>query len=162
MGGVAGELPSTPSEVITPDDPEGWEALYPSNVQKSFKKAIGQGPNEAIARKHMAEADDLFRQKQYAAAGKQYKSAAGRWPDSALEEDAMFLRGECYFFDDRYADANDMYDDVVKRYSNSRHLDKIVVRQFAIARYWQESEQLNPHFPVTPNLTDKTRPWFDT
>ena len=35
-----------------------------------------------------------------------YKKAAARWPDSALQEDAMFKWGECQFFADRYAASN--------------------------------------------------------
>ncbi len=156
---------SPPSEVLSsegqPDEPTGWAALAPENVSKTFKKAIGKGPSQPYAKQRFEEAEKLFDEKQYAAAAKKYAEAADRWPDSALEEDALFMRAESLFFDDRYSDANDLYGELLKKYGNSRHLDKAVQRQFLIAQYWIEHDEKSPNLPVTPNLTDKTRPWFD-
>jgi len=79
-----------------------------------------------------------------------------------LEEDALFLLGESYFFADRYSKAHDTYGQLLKKFDNSRYLDTAVKRQFAIARYWEQAHEHEPHWPITPNFTDKTRPWFDT
>jgi hypothetical protein len=35
-------------------------------------------------------------------------------------------------------------------------------REFQIGRYWEQSDDVDPHWVITPNFTDKTRPWFDT
>jgi len=139
-----------------------WSDLSPENVVKNAKKAVGLGPNEGLARTRFEEGKGLFEQKEYSEAAKKFKSAAGRWPDSVLEEDALFLQGEGYFFSDQYPKAQDTYENLLKKYDNSRHLDTVGKRLFSIGRYWEQLHQAHPHWPVTPNLTDKERPWFDT
>ena len=37
-----------------------------------------------------------------------------------------------------------------------------MVREFAIGRYWEKFDDREPHWPTTPNFTDRKRPWFDT
>lgn len=135
------------------------EKLAPSNVYKSAKSAMGLGPDEPIAQRYYAEGEQFFKGKQYSEAADKFKSAAGRWPDSALEEDAMFMLAESYFFADNYRDASDTYGNLQAKYTRSRHIDTITKRQFAIARYWEEvgreKSMMVPSF-------DKKRPFFDT
>jgi hypothetical protein len=79
-----------------------------------------------------------------------------------IEEDAMWQLAECWFFTDRYPKAEDGYDELVKKYANTRHLDRIAQRQFVIAQYWIALDQ-KLHLPViVPNLADSSRPLFDT
>src|SRR5690606_37539856 len=105
-------------------------------------------------RQAYAEADDHFRQQRYAEAADAYRTAANRWPDSILEEDAMFMRAEALFFSDQYPKASDLYGELMKKYENSRYLDRITARQFQIARYWEEYQGAG----YVPNFTDHTRP----
>ncbi|MEX0713433.1 MAG: outer membrane protein assembly factor BamD [Pirellulales bacterium] len=135
------------------------EMLKPKNVAAGVKKAVGLGPDEAYAHQVYEEGQTLFRQSKYDEAARRFKKAAARWPDSLLEEDALFMLGECYFFSDRYPKASDAYGNLLKKYENSRHLDKAVSRQFAIGRYWDELAQSKS--ALVPNFTDKTRPHFD-
>jgi len=64
---IEGQLGSdASSEVISSDyvesEPESlWEYFRGENVRRRFKKMIGKGPNEGIARQALAEADALFR-----------------------------------------------------------------------------------------------------
>lgn len=164
------------SSEIRPPEPEGWDKLAPENVTKSIKKALGQGPDIKIARAAYDEGMQLYQagtelvkqQQQAAAEAKFVESQAkfavaeDRWPDSSLEEDALFMQAEAYFFTDQYVKAEDKYQALLVKYANSRYLDKTVQRQFAIARFWQESAQANPSSEYYANLTDKTRPTFDT
>jgi TolA-binding protein len=144
------------------DEPTGWDRFSAENLKKSFKKAIGKGPSESIAQERFREGESLFADKQYADAAKKFAEAADRWPDSALEENAMFLHAESLFFADKYSKACDVYGELMKKYVNTRHLDTCVRRQFAIADYWVKSDQADPSWPITPNLIDKSRPLFDT
>jgi outer membrane protein assembly factor BamD (BamD/ComL family) len=140
----------------------GWEYFKGENIKKRWKKVVGRGPNEPVARKALAEGDALFREAKYSDAVKHYKVAIDRWPDSALEEDALWQLAECWFFLDRYPKAEDCYDELVKKYANSRYLDRIAQRQFVIAQYWIALDQKS-HLPViVPNLADRSRPLFDT
>jgi outer membrane protein assembly factor BamD (BamD/ComL family) len=175
---ASGVVPASASEpVVSPpaapavsgaerksDDDSGfeWSDLSPDKVLKNLKKAAGLGPNEGLAQALLDDGKKLYEQKKYAEAAEKFKSAAARWPDSILEEDALFWRAESYFFCDEYPKAQDAYDNLLKKYDNSRYLDTAVKRLFSIGRYWEQLEQAHAHWPVTPNLTDKERPWFDT
>ncbi|MCL6501381.1 MAG: outer membrane protein assembly factor BamD [Pirellulales bacterium] len=160
-GGVA--LPPYGEE---PDEGQGWlersaKNLAPKRVWNRFLTAIGQGPDEPLAHRLFAEGDERFRQREYLQAAKRYKAAARRWPDSTLEEDALFMLAESYFFADRYAKASDAYANLLRKYENSRHIDAVTRRQFAIGRYWDSLMQAGKAKGPF-NLTDHTRPFFDT
>lgn len=148
--------------VLAEEKPGPLESIAPKKLWSNAKKAVGQGPNEQIARQAVAEGDDLFRQKQFVAAAKAYRKAYKRWPDSPLEEEAIFKAGESEFFADRYSQAEDEYGLLVKKFSSTQYLSQLTERRFAIARYWEEFNRAHPTFVLTPNLFDKTRPRFDT
>jgi outer membrane protein assembly factor BamD (BamD/ComL family) len=169
---------------------EGFDIsdLAPENVYKNIKKATGYGPDEKIAKTAMDEGKTLFKQatdkmsaahrrgldeKSAAAtkeeavalfkqAGEKFAKAADRWPDSPLEEDAFFLQSESEFFADQYPKAHDTVGGLLKKYPNTRHLDTAIAREFAMGRYWEQMYAANPTWPTTPNLTEKSKPMFDT
>ena len=95
-------------------------------------------------------------------AAKRFARAADRWPESTLEEDALFWLGESYFYADKYPDAQDAYDTLLKKYSYTKYLDKTVARLFKIGQYWEKLQQADPSYLIQPNLTDEKRPLFDT
>jgi hypothetical protein len=136
--------------------------LDPRTQYDKVKTVVGLGPNEEFARQAYAEGTRLFREKKYSAAAGQFKAAIERGPHSPIEQDAMFMLAESYFFNDQYIKARDSYDALVKEHSNTRYLDTVVDREWKIARYWEEREQYRPDWPMTPNAYDKTRPCFDT
>lgn len=131
----------------------------PGKFGKGFKKAIGRGPNELLAKRKFEEGESLFKEKKYKEAAKCFSVAADRWPDSTLEEDALYMLAESYFFDDRYPKASDTYSRLLKKYENTRYLTDLTPRQFAIARYWDLAARKDSHW--YPNLKDKTRPAID-
>ena len=165
---LAGELgEDADSAVISsefnPTEQEfGWDYFKGENIKKRWKKMVGRGPNEPVARKSLAEADALFRDRKYAEAAKKYKVTIDRWPDSAIEEDALWQLAECWFFMDKYPKAEDCYDELVKKYANSRYLDRVAQRQFVIAQYWIALDQKHNYMTIVPNLADRSRPLFDT
>jgi outer membrane protein assembly factor BamD (BamD/ComL family) len=142
------------------DDGMDWFSL--EHFNKSMKQAVGLGPDKKIAEAAFAEGEKLFEAKDYDKAAKKFGTAVSRWPDSAMEEDAMFLQAESYFFATRYSYAIDEYGELVKKYPNTRHLNVIGARQFATARYWQDLDHLHHRFTLVPNFTDRTQPMFDT
>ena len=145
-----------------PKEATGWEALTPQNIHKSLKKSIGLGPNREIAQQEFDDGEKKFAAKDFDAAAKLFAKAVDRWPDSALEEDAMFLQAECYFFTNRYSAANDEYGELLKKYPNTRHLNFSIARQFAIARFWQDLDRKSHRWALVANFTDRTQPMFDT
>jgi outer membrane protein assembly factor BamD (BamD/ComL family) len=127
-----------------------------------LKEQVGLGPDQTQAQKDFDEAETLFRREEYADAAKLYKKAYKGWPDSQLEQDAMFKEAESLFYATRYAKATNAYEALIRKYPNSPHLDKVITRQFAIARYWEQYHNYNPNWITTPNFLDRTRPLFDT
>ena len=128
-----------------------------------------------------------FENKEYAAAAKEFKAIAKKFYDYPVEEDAMYMVGECYYADQRYAWAQDEYDGLIKKFPSSRYLEKTTRRLYTIASIWlngdgstktdeliqvSSTDVLEPEqaqrkavpnsFPLAPNFFDKTRPLFDT
>jgi outer membrane protein assembly factor BamD (BamD/ComL family) len=178
---IAGPPPSIPAEL--PAAPEGavsikdakseaeqekkgfeWSDLAPENLYKNIKKAAGYGPNEKIARAAMQEGKTFYGEKKYKEAADKFATAADRCPDtgSPLEEDALYLKGESEFFSDQYPKAHDTYGGLLKKYTNTRYLDTVAAREFALGRYWEQLQTANPTWVIQPNLTDGSRPLFDT
>ncbi len=85
-----------------------------------------------------------------------------RWPDSALEEDALFRAGESQFFADHYVKANDYFEQLLKKYPNTRYLDLVGARRFLIAQYWLKLNAEPGFKGLAINLTDQATPWTDT
>jgi tetratricopeptide (TPR) repeat protein len=173
---------------------------------------------EALAAYERAR--ELFDQEQYAAAEKEFKRIAKQRRDvhesfgarfrrfwgiseredydpysnfgDPIEEDSLFMAAEAQFAQQRYAKAQNSYEELLNRYPSTRHLDKVTRQLFRIARHWLDfSEDLNEQgdveiqlahaeseasdsspamtqpsslsrFPLLPNLTDRSRPTFDT
>jgi outer membrane protein assembly factor BamD (BamD/ComL family) len=150
-------------ELAQADEKKGFIGrLMPKDVVTNAKKAIGQGPNESIARAELNKGDELFRQKKYDEAYAAYRKAYKRWPDSPLEEEAIFKAGESAFFADRYVQAEDEYALLVKKFQSTQYLSQLTERRFAIGRYWEAYDRAHPKFILVPNLTNKTLPRFDT
>jgi outer membrane protein assembly factor BamD (BamD/ComL family) len=155
--------PTTAQPIAESDDPQpGWFSSAPKNFNERFKKLIGKGPNEAVAKAAYADGDALFRQAKYKEAAEKFKVAYKRGPDLALEEDAMYKAAESYFFADLYAKADDGYGRLFKKYQQTPYKERAIARRFAIARYWEQLDMAKHHYALTPNFTDKTRPMFDT
>ena len=104
-----------------------------------------------------------------------------------IEEDSMFMLAECQFKRRRYSYAQDSYDALLEKYPSTRHMEDSTRRLLGIAMYWLDysaESDLNgdiklaggakinptqppkapstPRIPIIPNLTDSTRPRFDT
>ena len=175
---VAGPPPTIPPDLLAPpsgavrldeakakaEEKKGFELsdLAPENVYKNVRKATGYGPNENIARAAGKEGKALFLDEKYKEAAAKFATAADRWPDSPLEEESLFLKGESEFFSDQYRKAHDTYGGLLKKYSNTRYLDTVAAREFIIGQYWEQLQEAKPLWTIAPNLTDNGRPMFDT
>ncbi|MDZ4659061.1 MAG: outer membrane protein assembly factor BamD [Bythopirellula sp.] len=151
------------AKVVKPK--EGGGLLQDANLIETVdevKTQLGMGPDAAAAREAYARGEDLFRRGEYAAAADAFDEAVDRDPNAEIEQDALFYLAESYFFANEYSKAVSMYGDLLDKYPNSQHLDKVVRRQFDIARYWEKYHEYDPNWVTTPNFIDDTRPWFDT
>jgi outer membrane protein assembly factor BamD (BamD/ComL family) len=136
--------------------------LDPHIAYSRMKAAVGLGPNDQAAHEYFMEGERLFEAKKYRSAAKEYSKAADRAVDMRIREDAMFMLAESYYFNDRCIKARDAYNDLADKYPSTRYLDKLVEREWEIARYLESYANYRYDAPMTPNAWDKTRPWFDT
>jgi outer membrane protein assembly factor BamD (BamD/ComL family) len=136
--------------------------LDPITAYNKTKKSFSVQPDGDAAKQRFKEAEALFAEKKYAAAQVKYGEVIELAPDTVWEEDSMFMQAESYFFADKYVESSDSFDELIKKYPSSRYIDKAIARQFGIARYWQLHHKAEPHWSMTPNFTNKSRPWFDT
>ncbi|MCA9114232.1 MAG: outer membrane protein assembly factor BamD [Planctomycetaceae bacterium] len=134
----------------------------------------------------------LYKDGSYDEAQKEFKRLAKVYKDTAVGEDAQFMRAESLFALKRYSWAQDSYDQLFKDYPSTRHIDQSTRRLFHIARAWlqvpemvttSDIEQVNfddpkagdalkeqapkstdptRRMPILPNLIDRSRPVFDT
>jgi outer membrane protein assembly factor BamD (BamD/ComL family) len=126
------------------------------------KSQFGLGPDAEASKAAFVRGEELFRQEKYADAANAFDEALKRDRNSDNEQDAIFYLAESYFYADEYSKAVSKYGDLLDKYPNSQHLDKVVRRQFDIARYWEKYHAYDPNWATTPNAFDDTRPWFDT
>lgn len=153
-----------------------WESMSPLNWTKSakssYRKITGTEPRPELARRLYQEAENLYRdavsvegprrQELLMQAAEKYAQAAARWPDSALEQDGLYMAGESYFFADAYPKANGMYEKLIKKYPGTKHMDTIDARRYAIAQWWLEVTSERPESFFAVNWTNPRRPWRDT
>ncbi len=157
--------------------PEGARAEKKKNGATSSALSWVPGlapkpPDKEAARAAFHAADSLFEQAKNAqgdervdlfkAAGKKYKAAAKHWQSSALEQDALFMAGESYFFAEAYPDAEDFYVRLIKEYPRTPFLDRADQRRMEIALYWLQYDNADPKAFYELNFTDRRRPWNDT
>jgi outer membrane protein assembly factor BamD (BamD/ComL family) len=158
--------------------------------EKNKKRQLMNPPAAMAAYK---KGEELFKEKRYVEAEEVFwKETAEKFAVFPIREDAIFMTGECLFFQKNYAKAQDKYDLCIKEYSATRHLDEISRRKFEIARIWLKypdnitASDVKPvnfdepvknappqtawqaptdwtyRIPILPNLSDKSRPVFDT
>lgn len=143
-----------------------WSVLDPVNFFTKIRDMAGMGPDEKKAdaamkkgRELLMETPDMKDRKKTVEAAKLFKEAAKRWPDSVVEEDALHLAAECYFFSDDYPRAMKMYQSLIIKYQHSKYVDNAVRRLFKIARYWENEDRRGIS---AVNFNEKSRPTFDT
>ena len=154
--------------------PEGLKGEKKKS-SSAFSEMLGLGEkpaDKAGAREAYLEGDKLFesaknsegdeRFKLFEQAAKKYKSAAKLWKSSAMEQDALFMAGESYFFADKLPAAEDMYVRLIKDYPRTKFLDKTDQRRMEIALFYLRYDAADPQAFYELNFTDRRRPWNDT
>jgi outer membrane protein assembly factor BamD (BamD/ComL family) len=164
------------SDLNEEEEESFWDSLTPSAIgkrtSKSYKKLTGQEPKPELARALYAQAEEKYRlaiaspedkrAELLVEAADQYSEAAKRWPDSALEQDGLYMAGESYFFADSYVKANGAYELLIKKYPGTKHMDTIDARRYTIGQYWLELTNRNPENAFAINFTNRRKPWRDT
>ncbi|MBQ3389128.1 MAG: tetratricopeptide repeat protein [Thermoguttaceae bacterium] len=147
------------------DMPVDWSKYSASALYNKWRDYLGMGPNEKEALAVMKEATLKLMEyektkdaKTLREAGELYEKAAKKWPDSILEEDALFYAGECYFFGNNYTKAKTHYKALLKKYSNSVLRRDALERLYCIGVYWIKCYEEDPE--VVGRVEGKKRPLF--
>lgn len=153
--------------------PEGRTAERKSKPQAFWDRITGRNRHDIPkARAEYALGEEYFNKAKglegeerldaFHAAATKYKSAAANWRSSALEQDALLMMGESYFFSEDYYKSEEAYAKLVKEYPRNRYLDHIGARRFEIADYWlkEDGAEHKPFYMV--NFTERRLPLNDT
>jgi outer membrane protein assembly factor BamD (BamD/ComL family) len=178
-GTILGKRKS-PTQELDPDDvldPLGarnsnrllLDDLAPSQFSTTMKVRLQGGSDQQAAQQAYAEGQRLYNagigqldakpdgdahQQYFEDAANQFRLASASWPDSQIEEDALYFEGESFFFSDRYVQSNRSFEKLVANYSGTHYLDLAEQRRYAIAVYWLQLAEKSG----MPNLTDPKRP----
>lgn len=159
-----------------------------NNLVEQAKREVKGDPAAGVDEFNAAR--KLYEDQKYVEARKAFHEMVKKYgkKKEPIEEDALFYRAECDFQLGHYPDAQDSYDELLKKYASSKYLEQSVRRTFLIGRYWLNAPrpaseielasfedeggaerlkdlpeaQIPYSFPLKPNFTDKTRPLFDT
>lgn len=137
-----------PSRIVTRD-------FQPRNFMSTMRVITALGEDQATAQRDFDEGRRLYDQAAqrheqgelkraapiFHKAANRFRVAAARWPDSALEEDSLFLQGEAFFFANDYVLANRAYEGLISRFTGSAYFDQVQARRFAIAQYWLKTTE---------------------
>ena len=158
LGGLRGSTDAD-RDLATSVDPLGertynrflWQDIAPSQLSTTWAVRTALNEDRPAAEAAYAQGQQLYEHalqirdsgnQEYSTmfneAANNFRLAAGKFPDSQLEHDALFYEGESYFFANRYVQANRAFENLLGRYSGSRYLDKAEARRFTIAQYWLE------------------------
>jgi tetratricopeptide (TPR) repeat protein len=147
-------------------DAVGKKFLETIGLVKKRRRDIEQARSEFKLGEDAFEAaknlKDQDRVESFRHAAKKYKSAAKNWQSSALEQDALLMAAESYFFAEDYTKAENMYAQLIKEYPRNPYLDHVDTRRFEIADYWLKYDSASHQNFLFPNLTEKRLPLNDT
>jgi len=137
-----------------------FSMLDPTRFGERVKVWVGLGPDEKKARKHFDDALQLMKNGQYGKAGGEFEWAAYYWQETAVEEDARYHAAECYYREKRFNDAVKQYTKLLTGFPNSQYKTEAIRNTYEIAKTWlKQATEDNVSYV---NLTDKSRPTFDT
>ncbi|TWU41602.1 hypothetical protein Q31b_30530 [Novipirellula aureliae] len=152
------------------------QVSYVDAARESTKKVINfvalrEQEDLAKGKELYQAADKKFREakelsgdeakKAFYAASKLFRRASEAAPETALQQDAMFMRAESEFFADRLNDAAETYGTLQKTFPRNRHNDLVTARLFTISKYWIETVKAEEGSWNFVNLTDHKRPLTD-
>lgn len=161
------------ADEVEPKKEFEFEDLYPDRIGKTVKKIVSEPPNKKEAKRSFDEADATYRQANalpigserqqlFLEAARKFLIAADKFPNSAVEQDSLYMAGEAYFQADYYWESNLSYEKLIKAYPNNRYLNEVEKRRYAIAKYWLELGKKAPEQFYSVNFFDQERPWRDT
>ncbi len=128
---VTGARPSPDNqEAFVSISPLGGGGLPPSSPPVVQQPAAPPAPPPVDPeRAHFDKADQLFQEKKFAAAGKEYEAFAKKYPRSELADNALYAAGEAYFAQKQYRQAIDLFQQVLDKYPDGDRVPHSLLKQ---------------------------------
>lgn len=156
----------------TTEQETGIRAATERSTNRVISFVTGREPeNREKAKQLYQQGDQVFAaaaelpreqaKQEYTKAAKLFVRAGEAHRGTALEQDALLMAGESYFFADRLTDAEDVFSKLQKEHPRNRHNDRAAARLFEISQYWIETEKAGDRSWMPVNFFDPARPFFD-
>ncbi|MEM8913594.1 MAG: tetratricopeptide repeat protein, partial [Planctomycetota bacterium] len=161
-------------------EPSWWDRTKTSIQQTTNLLTFREPLDETHARELYQEGDRVFRDaaalrtasegggqrdprevEAFSEAADFFQRAVEADPESALGQDALFMRAESLFFANRFNKAAAVYQKLQADFPRNRHGDQVAARLFSITQYWIETEKSGDRNLLPINLFDQTRPSLD-
>lgn len=101
------------------------------------------------------------RGRRFESAAKWFGKAGNTAEGSALQQDALFMQAESFYFSNDLNNARDTYEKLQKEFPRNRHSDRAAARLFSIGQYWIDVTKSGKDSWI-PNFFDKKLPVMDT
>ena len=130
--------------------------------QKGWEKT--KSAPDPASEAEFATAKKAFDQGDYAMAEKLFYALAKREvkKGSPWGEKAQYWLAETQFRRERYVDANDSFEILIKKYPGTEYVDKLVAREFQIAQIWLSNEDPKAKPADWKSHFDGRRPMIDS
>ncbi|WP_153557096.1 tetratricopeptide repeat protein [Roseimaritima sediminicola] len=155
-----------------PAEETGVRAAAERSTNRLVSYLTGREPeNRERARQLYQEGDRVFQaaaelpreqaKAEYQRAAKLFVRAGEAHRGTALEQDALLMAGESFFFADRLTDAEEMFSKLQKEHPRNRHNDRAAARLFEISQFWIETAKVGDRSWMPVNFFDPSRPFMD-
>ena len=125
-----------PSQIATTLKTRFSNGLSKGAEQATAYYERGEGIYRQGISQFEANPEANLHQAKFLEAANQFRLAGAAWPDSSVEEDALYFQGESYFFADHYVQSNRAFEKLVNDYAGTKHMNLAEHRRYAIALYW--------------------------
>jgi tetratricopeptide (TPR) repeat protein len=146
-----------------------WQSFKDRNLELRHK-LFDNGWDDPLAAEKMAHGEQLFNDRNYEVALKDFKTVADNGNNNVdMRERARFLQAQCRRFLGQYPDAVDTYHRLLIDFPTGAHRREACTEMYRIAEYWLDDFRVELERrsnekgilrwqPSWPNPFDKTRP----
>ena len=125
----------------------------------SRAKQLYRDANAAFENASALSGDE--RKSGFVKSAKLFTKSAEAAEGKALEQDALFMSGEAFFFADRLNAATEAFQRLQTDHPRNRHSDRAAARLFSISQYWIDVAKVEDNKWFALNWSDRSRPRVD-
>jgi tol-pal system protein YbgF len=136
-----------PSQAVTPPVP-----AEPGGAGPAAPSQAAAPPNRSAEQAQFDAGVQLFQQKKYEAARKEFQAFLSKFPKSGLEEGALYNIGECYYSEKRYEDSIKAFQQTIDKYPKGSKTPSALLKQ---GMAWQQMGETTMARIIYTRLVEK-------